>query len=249
MRSPSVAASERTAPPRYHRHDRLPAVLLLGMALVISVGLQQPAASVGLRWAPRPLRRALQMIELEPLALSDTIAKRPQDPSWLRWVPLGIAGLAMLGLVWFALRWLLTRRRPRPAPNGLPAGAHSDVALEPNAQVLKTGLAAAIALLADARDPGNAVIGAWQALEDAAARAGLSRRPSETTSEFTARILYRSRRSEASIAALLTLYQRVRFGEHQPTPHDIATATQALTVLVALWRSDLPERRLPKGAR
>lgn len=227
----------------------VPACVALGIILVITVGLQQPASSVGLRWVPGPPKRTLRMIELEPLEMNGAMGTLRRDNSWLQWVALGIALLVLFGLLWFALRWLMQRRQARVARTAMKFGADTDVVIEADAQVLETGLAAAIAILTTTRDPGNAVIAAWQALEDAAALARLSRRPSETTTEFTARILYRSRRSAAPISELLTLSQRVRFGEHRPTAHDVNTASEALTVLVDLWRTDLPERRQTKGAR
>lgn len=227
----------------------LPACIVLGTSLVITVGLQHPASSVGLRWVPDPPERTGRLIELEPIEMNGAMGTLRRDNSWLQWVALGIALIVLFGVLWFALRWLMQRRQPRVARTAIKFGADTDVVIEADARVLETGLAAAIAILTTTRDPGNAVIAAWQALEDAAALAGLTRRPSETTTEFTARILYRSRRSAAPISELLTLYQRVRFGEHQPTTHDINTAAEALTVLVDLWRTDLPERRQAKGAR
>jgi hypothetical protein len=90
---------------------------------------------------------------------------------------------------------------------------------------------------------------AWQGLEDAAAAAGVTRRPAETTSEFTARILYRSRDSAEPIDVLLALYQRVRFGGHSPDASEIVAARDSLAALVDLWRTDLPERRPATVAR
>ena len=128
-------------------------------------------------------------------------------------------------------------------------GADAGMPTEANATIVQSGLVAAIELLASDRPPGNAVVQAWQALEDAAAAAGLTRRPAETASEFTARILYRSRRSAEPISVLLTLYQRVRFGEHEPSADEIIAARESLAVLFELWQADLPERRALRTAR
>jgi hypothetical protein len=151
-------------------------------------------------------------------------------------------------LVW-GMRRLLRIMRPPPPITVAGAGAESGLSSEPDAKVLHSGLAAALQVLTGERDPGNAVVRAWQGLQDAAAAAGLDRRPAETTSEFTARILYRSRNSAGPIEILLSLYQRVRFGDHSPDAREIAAAGEALAALIELWRTDLPERRPARRAR
>lgn len=223
------------------------ACLALCIALVLTVGLQAPAVSVGVRWTPGPRSRTLDLI---PVDLGE-IAIAPEnirwDNSWLRWVLWGAAALALVALLVALVRVMRQRLRPTRMMTAVSLGADGGAGAEADARILTTGLVAALQILASERNPGNAVVRAWQGLEDAAAAAGLARRPAETASEFTARILYRSRRSAEPIAALLSLYQRVRFGEHVPTGADIAVAQTALTVLTELWRKDLPERRAPRG--
>lgn len=221
------------------------------LALVIAVGLQTPAVSVGLRWMPGPRFRPRD-IPIEPL---DGFGPDPLlhlSIGWPTWATRTLAALVALALLVALLRWIhrLTRRPPRT--NIVRLGADTGVLTEANAQILQSGLAAAIQILsADGadRDLGNAVVQAWQGLQDAAAAAGLHRRPAETASEFTARILHRSRRSAEPIAVLLSLYQRVRFGEHYPTAGEIAAACHSLDVLVGLWRADFPKRGPSTGVR
>ena len=224
----------------------LVACAVAGFVLVVAVGLQAPARSVGLRWKPAPsAHRSLPAIEvpkpgpreLPPLAEPDFgLLGR------LGWI---LAALVAAWILYRAARWILRITRPSPTITVAGAGADSGVPREPDAQVLQTGLAAALQVLTYHRDPGNAVVRAWQGLEDAAAAAGLDRRPAETASEFTARILYRSRDSAAPIDVLLSLYQRVRFGDHSPDAGEIDAARDSLATLVELWRTDLPERRRP----
>lgn len=214
------------------------------LALVIAVGLQAPAVSAGPRWTPGP-RFGPKRIPVEAVTIEWDPSFPPGDgwPTWATWM-LAVLAAFLVG------RWIrhLTRRPPRT--NAARIRADSGVLSEADAQILKSGLAAAIERLSSSdRDLGNAVVQAWQGLEDAAAAAGLHRRPAETASEFTARILYRSRKSTEPIAVLLNLYQRVRFGEHTPDADEIATARHSLEVLVSLWQADFPERRRATGVR
>lgn len=219
------------------------------MALVLVVGLQAPAVSTGLRWTPGPRSTwSLPQFELDggfELVWGQT------DDSWPTWMVLALAVLAIAAIL-FALARLIRRlARRTPTMHVARTGADTGLPSEADARILQSGLVAAIDVLTaeGERDPGNAVVRAWQGLQDAAATAGLTRRPAETASEFTARILYRSHRSAAPIAVMLALYHRVRFGEHTPTADDIAAAQKSLGVLAELWRADFPERRPPKVAR
>lgn len=220
------------------------------LTLVIAVGLQAPAVSVGLRWVPGPRSRTLDLIPIEPFEVVEITRDAPPDNNWRTWIALAVAVLVVIALIVALARWLRSRTRRAPTMNVARLGADSGMPTDTEAQILQSGLALAIQILSsDERDLSNAVVQAWQGLQDAAAAAGLHRRPAETTSEFTARILYRSRGSAQPIAVLLSLYQRVRFGEHSPNADEIAAARHALVVLVNLWRADFPERRTTKVAR
>ena len=214
------------------------------IALLTVVALQAPAVSTGLRCEPDPRGRALELppIDLGVMPPRAFVSGDDRWPIWARWALMALITLAVLHGMRRLLQHLIRRA---PATTVARTAAAAGAPVEANARILHSGLAAAIALLDSDRPPGNAVVQAWQSLEDAASAAGLSRRPAETSSEFTARILYRSHRSAAPIAVLLSLYQRVRFGEHEPTPADTAAARDALTLLVSLWQNDMPERRAP----
>lgn len=221
-----------------------------GLVLVVAVGLQAPARSVGLRWRPGPGSERLLPFVMEPLGgLGLEIGGSGQPIHWLSRVGWILAAIVGLGLLARVVHWIVRIIQPAPATTVTGAGADSAVAGEPDAQIVQSGLAAALQVLASERDPGNAIVRAWQGLQDAAAAAGLDRRPAETTSEFTARILYRSRRSAEPIDVLLSLYQRVRFRDHFPDVGDIAAARHSLAALVELWQTDLPERRPTTRAR
>ncbi len=167
-------------------------------------------------------------------------------PGWVGWV---IVALAALAIIVGVARWLSRFTRRNPAISVVGTGAESGAPIEADAKIVRSGLASALQILNSERSSSDAVVQAWQGLQDAAAAAGLQRRPAETASEFTARILYRSQGSAEPIAVLLSLYQRVRFGHYAPNESDITAARESLTTLVDLWQSDLPERRSSKAAR
>lgn len=226
----------------------LVACCVAGLALVITVGLQAPAVSIGLQ------RTGIQTstLELDPLDLGPGVESTTitlSGGSWLSWLIWGLTVLAGTVMLVAIVRWLLRMIRRPPETTAARTGQDTGVVSEAEARIVQSGLVAAIEILATERDPGNAVIQAWQGLQDAAATAGLHRRSAETTSEFTARILYRSRGSAAPIAVMLALYQQVRFGEHLPTASEITAARNSLAELVELWRADFPERRTTRAAR
>jgi hypothetical protein len=226
----------------------LVACTVASLALVTVVGLQAPAVSVGLRWSPDPPN----VLELPPIDLGEGYQIGPLAagslPAWLAWV---LSALVLLVLVLWLMRVLPHLIRHSPMMNVARLGADSRAPSEADARIVQSGLVAAIDILGTEgeRDPGNAVVKAWQGLQDAAASGGLNRRPAETASEFTARILFRSRHSTEPITVLLALYQRVRFGEHTPTASDIAAAQGSLAALVDLWGADFPARRTTRMAR
>jgi hypothetical protein len=86
------------------------------------------------------------------------------------------------------------------------------------------------------RDPGDAIVAAWVHLEEAAARAGRSRLPSETPGEFAVRILRRRPGVDAELETLLGLYESVRFGGEQADESGRATARRCLAIVEEAWR-------------
>lgn len=224
-----------------------------GLALVVAVGLQAPAASVGLRW--QSTQQPRELLDFPPLSFgwSLPLAGEKQAngwPAWLTWTLAALVALAILlafaRVIRHLIRYLMRRA---PLVNVVGTSADSGAPSEADAKIVMSGLASALQILNSERNSSDAVVQAWQGLEDAAAAAGLKRRPAETASEFTVRILYRSRGSTEPITVLLSLYQRVRFGHHAPSTDEIAAARSALATLIDLWQADFPERRTARAAR
>ena len=101
-----------------------------------------------------------------------------QPPQWLTWALLiGVALLVALILVW-VWRRLAERFRGRhelPIEQDALPGE-----VRPDAPVIRAGLTSALDELSVTANPTDAVLRAWVALEGAAARSGVPRKPSDT---------------------------------------------------------------------
>ncbi|WP_127571334.1 DUF4129 domain-containing protein [Georgenia faecalis] len=159
--------------------------------------------------------------------------------------PMAIVAVLLLVLAVLLGRWLVVRMT---APPGGASLAHAsapgrttqeaaDVDVEPDLPALRRGADAADALLRSAREPGDAVVAAWLALEDAAASSGVPRDPAQTPTEFTTAVLDATAADPGATRALLRLYHRARFatGDHL-TADDLDQARACLRRLAASWQ-------------
>ena len=69
----------------------------------------------------------------------------------------------------------------------------------------------------------------WERFEEQAERVGLARKPWETSSEFTLRLLDVVSADASAVSRLATLYREARFSEHEITEADRQQAVEALT--------------------
>ncbi|MFE6994445.1 DUF4129 domain-containing protein [Microbacterium sp. NPDC057659] len=126
------------------------------------------------------------------------------------------------------------RRRDGTEIDGVPAaGAEAPVAA---AAAIRRGIAAAIDVIGESRDPGDAIIAAWVGLEQTAADSGVARAASETPREYTLRIIARRASTERDVSALVDLYERVRYGGHVADDADRRAARDLLERLDEEWR-------------
>lgn len=79
--------------------------------------------------------------------------------------------------------------------------------------------------------PRNAIVACWVRVEESAARAGLARRPAETSTQFTLRMLYGQATGATAISRLAVLYREARFSEHPMNEADRARAGELLAVV------------------
>ena len=174
---------------------------------------------------PDPMQETLEALDVQPWDLS------------VLWQVM--VGAVVLGLVYLAARWW--RSHPRRRREGPPDDADllaGDVVLgegdvSPDLPALREGVADAGEHLRSRQRPSDAVIAAWVALEDGAARSGIVRDPASTPTEFTVAVLDRTPADPAATRVLLTLYLRARFGPEPMTADDVVAATAAVQALAA----------------
>jgi hypothetical protein len=158
-------------------------------------------------------------------------------------VALSVAGavLVVFLLVLLARRVLRSLAGPEDddgddlAPGAPTTGTATGLALPE----LQDAVSLALARVDDAATPHDAVVAAWVALEDAAARHGTVRDPAQTPTEFTAHLLTAplpgtqdgDRRAVPArdVDTLRRLYQRARFTDRPVGPDAVHQARVALT--------------------
>ena len=158
-----------------------------------------------------------------------------EPPAWMRVLGLvfqigfllGLGYLVLRLLGWVRLRWRERPPRPTPPP-------------ELDFDVLDPPRAAAEAMVRDAssqRDlldegsPRNGIVACWHRFEVQAAQAGVGRRPWETSSEFTLRLLDLVSADHTAVTTLARLYREARFSDHELGEEARAEARGALAQL------------------
>jgi hypothetical protein len=156
------------------------------------------------------------------------------------WVVLGVVLAVVAVLLW---RWY-TNRLPRRAAGlagvtGLdPAAPPPEPEAEPDEPTLRSGVERALQWLNSDRVPADAVLRAWIGLQETAEQSGIVRRPAETPTEFTTRIMSRVFADDRAIRTLLRFYLQVRFGEHEVTADDVMVVRTALDDLARSWDAE-----------
>lgn len=208
---------------------------VLAAALTGPVALQARPQTVPTWTAPEPTVDATPT----PPPPRGPAEEAPAPPAWFMWLVRAVQVLvvvAVLAVLALLLRYA-TRgwRRDRPgggedddtAPGDETGEELSDTAVA----ALRAGVEAATRALEDDVPPGDAVIGAWVAVETAAARTGVVRERAQTASEFAVRVLDATRADPAATRALLALYLAARFGTHGVDAEDVRRARDLLAVV------------------
>lgn len=168
----------------------------------------------------------------------DKIRQRHQtqyagEPTWLRAIAYGLEGALALGILY--LLWRSGRRayeawaaRRRPPPESVEVDFEVlDQARRALSEQIDRDAAYQRDLLLDGA-PRNAIVECWHRFEQQAADAGLARRPWETSSEFTLRMLDLAGADTAAVTRLAAIYREARFSEHDLDETARARALEAL---------------------
>ncbi|ADG76292.1 hypothetical protein Cfla_3415 [Cellulomonas flavigena DSM 20109] len=235
-------------------------------ALLVVVGVLAAALSGPLSLEARPYQPPMATeiptvfpsAESPPPAFEDIEAPPPAE--WAQWFVRVVQVLGAL-LVLTALVLLLRHARrgwrfDRPDDldeDGDPGDDTGEQLSDTAVAALREGVQEATRALEDDVPPGDAVIGAWVAVETAAARTGVVRDRAETASEFAVRVLDATRADPAATRELLRLYLAARFGAHGVDAADVRRARDLLRVvgqgLVARADDEVAERPGAPGAR
>lgn len=232
------------------------ASVLLAVLVVVAAGITGAAHVTGARWVPhlgsaRPKPPSRQSAPAQPIVPQHPPAHTHFNPlpSALLWVVVGLAAIAAAVILY---RWWTGR--PSRGAGGVRAPAVEQLREmpvepepEPEAPVLLSGIELALQVLDEQREPADAIVRAWLGLEQTAEESGIVRRPSETPTEFTSRILSGAFADDTAVRTLLRLYLRTRFGDHPVTAEDVAAVREALEGLVQSWRA--PDTATGVGAR
>ena len=79
--------------------------------------------------------------------------------------------------------------------------------------------------------PRNAIVACWDRFEEQAERVNAARKPWETSSEFTLRLLDAVSADEAAVARLEALYHEARFSAHEIDESRREAAVEALQAI------------------
>jgi hypothetical protein len=163
---------------------------------------------------------------------AEDLVRQADPPLWLKlivWTLEVVLLLAVLALVAFLLLQAgrLVRHRLRPQ------GARDVVEFIPLDEPAR--IAAAVTEDAVEQDtllrqgePRNAIVEAWLRFEVQGERAGVGRRPWETSSEYAIRILDLAAADAGAVYRLAVLFREARFSEHPITEEHRRLALEAL---------------------
>jgi hypothetical protein len=135
----------------------------------------------------------------------------------------------LLLLVFRGARWLLEDLASRRSREPRPDDVDFDVLEDPTPLVeeMRRDAADKLELLLDG-EARNAIVAAWDRFAELAARVGAARKPWETSSEFTLRLLDAVSAAPPAVSRLAALYREARFSEHDITDANRHAAVEAL---------------------
>ncbi|MEV6287579.1 DUF4129 domain-containing protein [Kribbella sp. NPDC051770] len=167
-----------------------------------------------------------------------TPPKRPESvptatPGWWDWLVTGLLSVVLAVTLLVIARVVYVKVTDRTQQRArAERDAHFSRVAAIRDEQLEAALDAGLQAITSAA-PTDAVIRCWAALESYAADAGIPREPSETSSEFTVRVLAARDVPPADLHLLASLYREARFSEHGIDEPTRSQAQEALTRLRA----------------
>ena len=163
---------------------------------------------------------------------AEDLVRQADPPLWLRILVGALELLLLAGVVALMVFVLVAAvRAVRRRVRGRTEREAVDFTVLDEPQRVVEQLAADVAeqdaLLRDG-EPRNAIVAAWSRFEVQGERAGVGRRPSETSSEYVIRILDLVSADSGAVNRLAGLYREARFSEHEITEEHRAAALDAL---------------------
>lgn len=222
-----------------------PAARLAATFLLVAVVVLGAATATPWRFSPPHLPtpelsmpdQAPPSPDTSPSPTAQPLEQSTTDNRWLALIAAVLLGLFVAALLTFAVRKLLAvlRGRTDTAPDNLTGGTTTGtLGHDVDLPELQDAVTRALAHLDGHARPRDAVVAAWVALEEAAARAGAHRDPAQTPTEFAGTVLAATPAPPAAVARLRTLYQRARFTDR---PIDRPAVAQARAALADIARS------------
>jgi len=229
--------------PRETRLEAQRAAVVAGALVVLTV----LGAALAGPWLPRTRPEAQITLGIDfptptprpqetDLGHLDDLAGEGSVAAWVK-VVLVVVGLVLLVLlstaaVRAARRWLSAHTPPEVDRTDAGEVVRGDLV-----DLARPALAEGVEAAADALDrdvpPGDAVVAAWVALEEAAEGSGVLREPAQTATEFTLELLDATEADPVASRALLELYLAARFSRHPITSDDVVRARASLAALGA----------------
>jgi hypothetical protein len=161
-------------------------------------------------------------------------------PGWVRTLAFLIDVAAAVLVVYLLLRYvgkpLVSALRARGGgPPRRPADDEAAFAVVQPAEAVQTAMLgdaeAQRRAVVEAGTARNAIIACWHRFETQAAAAGVARRPWETSSEYTMRVLDLVDAHQPAVSRLGSLYREARFSQHQLTEVHRQEALEALDAI------------------
>ncbi|WP_147918275.1 DUF4129 domain-containing protein [Ruania zhangjianzhongii] len=155
----------------------------------------------------------------------------------LTWLAVVVSVIVAAVLLLVLLRVLAYLRRPRAEdlPDPGTSADYGEEEPEPDLPALHEGVRHAVEQLRAVGPPRDAIVSAWLAMEEAADRSGVHRRPAQTPTEHAAAVLARTGADSEATDTLLHLYHRARFSNSELGRADVDRAGRALEALAASW--------------